>query len=128
MYRLCRGIALLTVAITVAFAVAGAALAVELNIGLDRVEYLEIVLNGLGLLFLFIVGAVGYFVRWVRKQWGPNELDPITLLMMERLVKHTSLQPLIERLEAIETTQKKMADHIALRRAETKVDDLPPLR
>lgn len=127
MYRLCRGIALLTVAITVAFALTGVALAMELNIGLDRVEYLEIVLNGLGLLFLFILGVVGYFVRWVRKQWGPNELDPVTLLMMERLVKHTSLKPLLDRLDAIEAAQKKMADHIALKEVEAKAGELPPL-
>jgi len=127
MYRLCRGIALLTVAITMAFAVTGAALAVELNIGLDRMEYLEIVLNGLGLLFLGIMAAVGLFVRWVRKQWGPNELDPVTLLMMERLVKHTSLKPLIDRLDAIEDTQKKMADHIGLTEAEEKAGELHPL-
>lgn len=128
MYRLCQGIALLTVAITVAFAVTGAALAVELNIGLDRMEYLEIVLNGLGLLFLGIMAAVGLFVRWVRKQWGPNELDPVTLLMMERLVKHTSLKPLIDRLDAMEDAQKKMADHIGLTEAEAKAGELPPLR
>ena len=113
MYSVQRAVCLFAAALfvqCVAAASAVGALATDLAGG--QVEALETILSYFALLSLGIIGTFLGFVRWFLKRWNPKQLDPVTLLMMERLKSDGDLGPLCQRMSNLEDTVKKVVDHI----------------
>ena len=110
MYSVQRAVYLFAVALFVQCVAAAAALAAEL--AGSQVEALETILSYFALLSLGIIGTFLAFVRWFLKRWNPKQLDPVTLLMMEKLKSDGDLGPLCQRMSNLEDTVKKVVDHI----------------
>ena len=88
--------------------VVGAVTAAQISGG--EVEALETILSYFALLFLGIFGSCIGFARWFLKRWDPKNLDPVTVMMVEKIMKETGAGPLIERVEAIEEREQRIIE------------------
>ena len=96
---------LLSVLVATEITATGALIVAEIS-G-QEVEALETILSYMALLALGIIGTFIGFLRYFLNKFNPKNLDPVTIMMVDKVMRESNAGPLLERMEAIEKREEQ---------------------
>ncbi len=99
---------LLAAALGLQMSTVSALMATQLTGG--EMEALETILSYMALLALGIIGTFIGFLRYFFSKFNPKNLDPVTVLMVERFMKESGAGPMVERMEKLEAELARRGD------------------
>lgn len=117
MLSMSRFCVVLAAAIGVQLFLIGAVMAAQIT-GTE-VEALETILSYFGFFAVCMCVTVFGFLKWYLKN---QKINPVDLLMLERMKEDGNINPILERLAAIEVAQKKIIESGIMERVEDADD------